>query len=206
MTENGNTGSPKKLCGPSFVFMRIAITFLFATCSWAQLTIDLHQVSGLPSDRLKEAQRRVQKVQDISWRPPEKEEELAVMKEVGQIARTYFRPWSEPPQIGTFTEKGNDILVARWAAPGGGSAISELIVWDTPQDTTFLFGLPAGSWSSDSSVQSTFERLLLPTRPDARTPPAQGVTLNMARNAETHQRIGAGVLVVKFVLRQFDIP
>jgi hypothetical protein len=69
--------------------------------------------------------------------------------------------------------------VARWAVSGGLGSSSEL---NTPTDTSFIFRLPRGSWSSDPSIQSSFERLLLLPRSDGETPPTAVVTLNVARD------------------------
>jgi hypothetical protein len=95
------------------------------------------------------------------------------------------------------TEKGSDILVARWSP--------DLIVWDTPQNTSFLFRLPPHSWSSDSAVRSTFEKLLLPPTPDGRTPPPKGVTLSISRDPLTHRWIGAGGLLINYGPHQVDM-
>jgi hypothetical protein len=49
-----------------------------------------------------------------------------------------------------------------------------------------------------------FERLLLPPRPDGKTPPAKGVTVNIARDPYTQQWVGAGGLLINYFPRQFD--
>jgi hypothetical protein len=186
--------------------MRFAIILVIVACSWGQPRIDIHPISGKASDRLKETERRLRTAQQSSLRDARAEEELAVVEAVARIYREQFQPQiSSEPRIATLTEKGNDILVARWTASGDQSPFSELIVWDTPQDTSFIFRLPRRSWSNDAAIRSTFERLLLPARSDGRTPPAKGVTLNIARDPYTQQWIGAGGLLVTYFPRQFEV-
>jgi len=52
------------------------------------------------------------------------------------------------PRIATLPDDKGDVLVARWTAPGGQSAFSELIVWDTPEVTSCIVHLPRGSTMS----------------------------------------------------------
>lgn len=186
--------------------LRLAFIFALATCSWAQIKVDIHPVSGQASDRLEETERHWGTAQHLSWRAAKSEEELAVVKAITAIYNDHFQPQitSQPP-IATLTEKGDDILVARWTFSASTSSFSELIVWDTPANTSFIFRLPPHSWSNNAAIQSSFERLLLPPRSDGRTPPAQGVKLNLARDARTRQSIGAGGLLVNYGPRQFDL-
>lgn len=186
--------------------MRIAVISIMVACSWAQPRIDIHPISGQASSRLKETERRLQTAERSSWRDARTQEELNVTGAVVRIYREHFQPQiSSEPRIATLVEKGNDILVARWTSSGDQSAFSELIVWDTPRDTSFIFQLPRRSWSSDSAIRSAFERLLLPARLDGRTPPAKGLTLNLARDPRTQLSIGAGGLLVDYGPRQFDV-
>jgi len=107
--------------------------------------------------------------------------------------------------IVTLTEKGQDILLARWTGQDSETWLSEMIVWNTPNETSFIFRLPRGSWSSDAQIRSSFERLLLPPAADGRTPPAKGVTVNIAKDSYGGRSIGAGWFLINYVPRQFDI-
>jgi hypothetical protein len=108
---------------------------------------------------------------------------------VAAVAMTYhelFQPELRvAPRIATLTERGPDILVGRWTVPSDQGRFSELIVWETPQGTSFIFRFPRRSWSGDSAIRSAFQRLLLPARPDGKTPPAKGVTVNITRPVHT---------------------
>jgi hypothetical protein len=171
--------------------MRLALLSMFAACAWAQLRIDIHPVTGRASDQLKETERILRIAQRSPFRVAGAPEELAIVEAIVKTYRLHFLPEIDSaPRIATVTDKGNDILVARWAA-------SDLIVWDTPENTSFIFKLPAHSWSSESAIRSTFEKLALPR--------TNGVTLNVARDAQTQQWIGAGGLLIKYPPYQFDL-
>lgn len=173
--------------------MRSALILVIATCGWAQPRVEIHQVSGRASERLQEVVRRWRVAQQRSWRDAKAPEEQSVVAAVTKTYDQHFQPdLRSPPRIATLTEKGQDILVARWAVSGRPGSFSELIVWDTPTDTSFIFRLPRASWSGDPSIRSSFERLLLSPRLDGETPPAAGVTLNVARDPSTQKWIGAG--------------
>ena len=185
--------------------MRFAFLMLMVAGGWSQPRVDIHAVPGRASDRLKEAERLWRKAQQSSWRNASAPEELAVVAAVVNIYQELFQPeLRSAPRIATLTEKGQDILVAQWT-PGDQSCFSELIVWDTPEHTSFIFRLPVHSWSSSPQIRSSFERLLLPPRSDGQTPPAKGVTVNIARDPYTHQRVGAGGVLMNYMPRQFDI-
>lgn len=186
--------------------MRFAALSVLVACCWAQPRIDIHPVSGQASARLKETERRLQTAIRSNWRDARTPEELSVTGAVMRIYHEHFQPQiNATPRIATFTENGSDILAARWASLGDRDSFSELIVWDTPRDTSFIFRLSRRSWASDAAIRSTFEGLLLPARPDGRTPPAKGVTLNIARDPRTGLTIGAGGLLIDYFPRQFDV-
>lgn len=184
--------------------MRLAVILMITTCSWSQVRIDIFPVSGRSSDRLKAAEQRLRTTQQLSWRGPRSEEEVTVAKAVASLYRLYFQPEiNSEPRIATLTEKGEDILVARWT-PSGMTLLREVTVWDTPENTSFIFRLPVHSWSSDASIRSTFERLLLPGRSNQPWS-VTSVSLNLARDAFTNEWIGAGGLRVSYPPRQFDV-
>ena len=185
--------------------MRIAVLLLTAACAGAQPTIDIHLVSGRASERLKSAERRWQKAGQLHWREAKAAEEIAVLAAVTKLYEEMFQPeLPAAPRIATLTEKGNDVLVARWVDPIGQGALLELIAWDTPGDTSLMFRLPRRSWSSEPAIRASFERLLLVPRANGQTPPPKGVTVNVARDPYTHQRVGAGGLLLKYIPMQFD--
>jgi len=178
------------------VVMRIMFMSLFVACAWAQLKIDIHPVTGRASDRLKETERILRIAQRSPQRDANAPEELAMVEAIVKNYRLYFLPEIDSvPGIATLTEKGNDILVAQWTATGT-DAFSKLIVWDTPESTSFIFKLPRHSRSDNSAIQATFEKLILPR--------ANGAALDVARDPQTQQRIGAGVLLISLPPRQFD--
>lgn len=179
---------------------------MIAAGGWAQPQVDIHPVSGQASDRLKEAERRWRTARQLSWRDAGTPEELAVVAAVASFYKQVFQPeLASAPKIATVTEKGQDILVARWRLSSNRTSFSELIVWDTPQSTSFIFQLSRRSWATDPAIRSSFERLLLPPRSDGRTPPAKGVTLNVARDPYTQQWVGAGGILLDYAPRQFDV-
>jgi hypothetical protein len=184
--------------------MRLALLSMFAACGWAQLTFEIHPVTGRASDRLKEAERILRVAQRSPLRDAAAPEELAVLEGIGKTYRLNFLPGIDSvPRIATLTDKGKDILIARWTSDE--DAFSELIVWDTPEDTSFIFKLPAHSWSSDAAIRGTFEKLL-PAPDNKRWPhPASGVVLNVAKDVQTRQWIGAGGLRILLPPRDFDI-
>src|SRR5271154_4687518 len=107
--------------------MRLALMLLVSACAWAQLKVDIHPVVGRPSDRLKEAQRTLRVTQQLPLRGADAPEELAVLEEVQKVYHKNFQPEiSSGPRVGVVTEKGNDVLVAKWAAPSP-SPFSELV-------------------------------------------------------------------------------
>lgn len=186
--------------------MRQVLFVLIVTCALAQADVDIRRVSGRASDRLKEAERRWRTAQQRSWRDPISPEELAVVAAVTKIYSELFQPeLRSAPRIATLTEKGQDILLARWTLSGDKNRISDLIVWDTPQGTSFIFRLAPGSWSVDPAIRSSFERLLLPPRSDGETPPAKGATVNIARDPYTKHWVGAGGILMNYGPRQFDV-
>src|ERR1700722_16867476 len=176
--------------------MRLALMLLVSVCTWAQLKVDIHPVVGRASDRLKEAQRTLRVAQQLPLRGAEAPEELAVLEEVQEVYHKNFRPEiGSRPRVGVVTEKGNDVLVAKWVAPSP-SPFSELIVWDAPDSTSFIFKLPSGSWSRDAAIRSTFEGLLSSAESDGRRLGPQAVYLDVARDAQTKRWIGAGGLML----------
>jgi hypothetical protein len=184
----------------------IAITILAVACAWAQPKIEIHSVTGTASERLKEAERRVRIAQRASWRVASSKEEIAVVEEDASHYEAYFQPAiPSRPQIATLTEKGEDILVARWAMPADERAFSELILWDTPHTASFIFRLPVRSWSNDSAISAAFEKLLSPAKTRGQLPPSYGVSLNVASDPYTHRWIGAGGLLIRYFPRQFDM-
>jgi hypothetical protein len=175
---------------------RLAVALGIASSCLAQLPVDIHRIAGRASDRLKEAERRVRIARQASLRAPKAPEELAVIDTAATTYAGYFLPdIIGAPWITTLTEKGNDVLIARWT-----SASSELIVWDTPEDISFILKLPPHSWSSDSSIRSSFETVW-------RAPGAEnsllGVSLNVARDPLTQRWIGTGGIQTKSAPRQF---
>jgi hypothetical protein len=157
--------------------MRLALLMATVACGLAQQRIDIHPVTGGASDRLKEAERRWRIAQHSSWRDASTSEEVAVAGAATKFYNELFQPeLRSPPRITTLTERGQDILIGKWAVSGGQSSFLELIVWDTPQGTSFIFRLPPSRWSSDPAIRLSFERLLLPARSDGKTPPTKGVT------------------------------
>jgi hypothetical protein len=163
---------------------------MFAACAWAQLKFDVHPVTGRASDRLKETQRVLRVAQQSAWRDARAPEEVAVVDVLAKTYRTNFLPELLPePRIATLTEKGVDILAAKW---DGAGPYSELIVWDTPE-----------SWSSDSAIRAKFEALLPTPGTDGSRP--KGATLNIARDAQTQRWIGTGGLLIAYPPRQFDL-
>jgi hypothetical protein len=166
--------------------MRLVLLALIAACSWGQVRIEITPVTGRASDRLKEAQRRLQRVQQLVWREIRAPEERAVVEEARNSYRGFFLPEiGSEPRIATLTEDGIDILVARWTMPGDGIGGSELTVWDTPEVTYFIFRLPRASWSSDAAIRATFEKLVH-ARPGTRTKVEFDVNANVARDPQTH--------------------
>ncbi len=141
----------------------------------------------------------------MAWREIGTPEERAVVEAVTGGYREHFQPViGSEPKIATLTDGGKDILVARWTTPGGQSALPELTVWDTPENTYYIFRLPPGSWSSSTAIRSTFEKLLLPSIPDGKKPRATGVVLEIARNPLTGRWAGSGGLQIDYPPTQFD--
>jgi hypothetical protein len=185
------------------VVMRLALMSMFAACAWAQLKFDIRTEVGRAPDRLKETQRVLRVAEQCAWRDAKAPEERAVVEALAKVYRVHFLPEISPePKIATLTEKGVDILVARWIGTG---AYSELIAWDTPETTSFIFKLPTRSWPSDSAIRATFETLLPIPRPDGGQTRAMGVKLTMARDALTHNWIGTGGLLIGYAPRQWDL-
>ena len=173
---------------------------------WAQPTVEIHHVTGRASDRLTQAERCWRTAQHVAWRDIKTPEEQDVVSAVTGIYRGLFQPeLRSAPRIVTLTDKGQDILAARWTSGDSQAPFSEMIVWDTPNQTTFIFRLPRDSWSSDAQIRSSFEHLLLPPAADGRTPPAKGVTVNIAKDAYTRRWVGAGGLLINYLPRQFDV-
>jgi hypothetical protein len=186
--------------------MRLILFMCLVAGVWAQPTVEIHHVIGRASDRLTEAEHRWRTAQRAAWRGIETPEEKDVVSAVTELYRGLFQPeLGSAPKIVTLTDKGQDILVARWTAKDSQGWFSELIVWDTPNQTSFIFRLPRGSWSSDAQIRSSFERLLLPPTADGRSPAAKGVTVNVAKDAYTGRWIGAGGFPNKPIPRQIDI-
>src|ERR1700730_2270192 len=95
--------------------MRLALMSMFAACAWAQLKFDIHPVTGRASDRLKETQRVLRVARQSAWRDASAPEERAVVEALARVYRAHFLPEIAPePKIATLTEKGVDILVAKW--------------------------------------------------------------------------------------------
>ena len=183
--------------------MRLALMSMLAVCAWAQLRFDIRPVTGRASDRLKETQRVLRVAQQSAWRDSNAPEESAVIEVLVKTYRSHFLPEISPePRIATLTEKGNDILVTKWIGTG---PYSELIVWDTPESTSFIFKLPRQSWSSDSAIRATFEALLPVPGADVWPSRPKGVTLNIARDAQTGQLIAEGGLLIGYPPYQFDV-
>jgi hypothetical protein len=179
--------------------MRVLPFMCIAASAWVQPTVEIQHVTGRASDRLTEAERYWRTAQKATWRDIKTPEERDV---VGAVTGTYRGVFQSElrsaPKIVTLTEKGQDILVARWTAQDSQRWFSELIVWGTPNQTYFIFRLPRGSWSSDAQIRSSFERLLLPPTADGRTPPAKGVTVNIAKDSYTGRWIGAGGFLIAY--------
>jgi hypothetical protein len=170
--------------------VRFLLLSMCAACAWAQLKVEIHPVTGRASDRLKEAERVLQIAQRSALREASAPEELAVVEAIEKNYRLNFVPEIDsPPRITTLTDRDEDILIATWHAP-------DLIVWDTPESTSFIFTLPAGSWSNEAQIRSTFEKLALPQ--------TNGVSLDVARDAQTKRWIGAGALRISHPPFQFD--
>jgi hypothetical protein len=170
--------------------MRVALLSLFAACASAQLKFDIHPVIGRASDRLKETRRFLRIAQQSSMRDAAAPEEFALVEAIVRDYRLSFLPEiNSVPKIATLTDRGSDILIASWPA-------SNLIVWDSPDSMSFVFKLPPHRWSSDAAIRSTFEKLALPR--------TNGVTLNVASDAQTKRRIGAGELLIPRPPYQFD--
>lgn len=170
---------------------------MLAGCSWAQLRIDIHPATGRASDQLQEMQRIVQVAQQAALRNANAPEESAVVEAIVNTYRQTFVPVIDAmPEITTLTEKGSDILVARWAHVGQDASL-DLIVWDTPVNRSYIFKLPAHSWSSEPEIRATLEKLALPR--------TNGATLNLARDAVTKQWFGTGSLLITRPPFQFDV-
>jgi hypothetical protein len=169
-----------------------------------QPKVEIHRVVGRRSERLIDAVHRWKTAQRQTWREARSAEEKAVLAVATKKCSELFQAALQiAPPITTITEHGQDILIARWTLFDDRSRISEVILWDTPKYTSFTFQLPRGTWASDAAIRSTFERLLLPPRPDAKTPPARGVTVNIARDPYSRQWVGAGGLLIDYFPRQF---
>jgi hypothetical protein len=183
--------------------MRLMLFLCIA--AWAQPAVDIHHVTGRASDRLTTAQRWWRTAQQAAWRDVKTPEERDVVGAIMEVYRGIFRPeLSSAPKVVTLTENGQDILVARWTGQYSQGRVSELIVWDAPNQTSFIFRLQRGSWSSDAEIRLTFEQLLLPPAADGRTPPATSITANVAVDFLTGRLIGAGWFSMSYVPRQFD--
>lgn len=123
--------------------MWLVLMSVIAACAWAQLKIEIQPVLGRSSDRLKETERRLRTARQSSWRDAITEEERVVAEAVEKIYGEHFQPQiNSKPRIATLTENGKDILVAWWTVSDNQSAFSELIVWDTPENTSFIFQFP----------------------------------------------------------------
>ena len=116
--------------------IRLVLLLVLGTCSWAQLKFDIRPVVGRASDRLLDIQRDLQVARQSVWREAKAQEERAVLEAVVQTYRLHFQtPIDSLTRIATLTDKGQDILVARWVATGS-NAFTELIAWDTPSSTS----------------------------------------------------------------------
>lgn len=185
--------------------MRFALFTWMAIGILAQPVVEIRHVTGGASSRLTEAERWWRTAQHAAWREARAPEEREMVTAVTAIYREVFQPEIGPePKIVTLTEKGQDILAVRWTGRDSMSPFSEMIAWDTPNQTSFIFRLPPGRWSSGVQIQSTFEQLLLPPATDGHTPPATGVTVNIARDPRDGRWIGAGGFLIKYAPRQFD--
>jgi hypothetical protein len=169
-----------------------------ASSCWAQLPVDIHRIAGRASDRLKEAERRVRIARGASLRAPKEPEEVAVIDAAAKTYAGYFLPEIiGAPRITTLTENGNDVLIARWS-----NASSEVIIWDTPEDISFILKLPPHRWSNDSSIRSTFDTVW---RPPSAESTVLAVSLNVAMDPLTHRWIGTGGIQTKSGPRQFAL-
>jgi hypothetical protein len=183
--------------------MRAALFAIMVASALAQPGVDIRHESGVFPDTLREAEGRWLKAHG-TWRNATSPEDRAVTAAIATTFNEYFQPQLDMPSgIETLTESGKDILVARWTASREMTIFSEMIAWDTPDRTTFLFRLHHGVWSSNSAIQSFFERLLRAPRADRRIPVIKSVQLNVGVDPNGQRRIGSGALVLNTIPRQF---
>jgi hypothetical protein len=181
--------------------VRSAIYLLIVACAWSQPRIEIHPASGQRFDRSKETQRRLHVIQQSFWRDASVGEEVAVLVMAEKTYEIYFRRQiASESKIATFTEDGNDILVARWSAQAN-TRHSQSCRLGYSKDTSFIFRLPPQSWSNDSVIRAGFNELLKPPSPSSLTGPADGVALNIGCDLYGN-RLGVGKLLLKDIPRQ----
>ncbi|HYZ84640.1 MAG TPA: hypothetical protein VE621_09565, partial [Bryobacteraceae bacterium] len=79
----------------------------------------------------------------LKWRDASTPDETALVEAALKQYQEHFQPeLRSAPNIATLTVKGEDLLVAHWTPQGTEAFYSELILWDTPRETSFLFRLP----------------------------------------------------------------
>src|SRR5882724_6311020 len=71
------------------ILMRLVAMILFATWSWAQLTIEIQPTVGRTSDRIKEAQRRLVIARQKNLREASAAEEKDVINTILTVYRSY---------------------------------------------------------------------------------------------------------------------
>lgn len=182
------------------------IALFFAQFIPAQIKIDIHQVKGGASERLLEVERRWRVAQRVSYHAPSTPEEMTVLAALTKEYTQVFRPpLQASPLVATFTENGQDILVIRWRSLDDQLREPIVIVWNTPEETAFLFPLKPGSVKDDAAADCTFQSLLAPTGSDPSTRAARGVSINIARDSVHRQTIAAGGLSIAYFPIQFDL-
>jgi hypothetical protein len=183
--------------------MRIAIFALLVASGLAQPRLEIQHVSGPAASRLREAEGWWSTAHR-PWRTGSRPEEREVVTGIITTFNEYFQPDLDPaPKIATLTEAGKDILAARWV-PGHREIFTELIVWDTPDRTTFLFRLRHGAWSSEAVIQTSLDSLLRTLKADHHPPLVTGVRLDIINDPKTQQWVGSGLLLMNTIPRPFS--
>jgi hypothetical protein len=183
--------------------MRAALCLLFGASAFAQLNIEVTPTTGRAPERLKEAQRRLNLAGRTALTAPAGEDESAALDTALRTLKTNFLPaLNSESRIATIVKESGDILTARASVADPDGAIP-VTIWDTPQDTAFIFTLPRHCWSSGDSLKATLNRLFRPST-DAPIFVLTKVMVSTATDPLTHQQIGTGGLLYAGAPRQFD--
>lgn len=155
--------------------------------------VDTKRIGPLPS--------QVRYLTGVKWDSRQDQYVAPVVQAARAAYYDYFRcPLSEAVQTTLVPIQGEQMLAARWRTSCGGS-VSEVLLWDEPELSTYFFRLPRDVFENPDLLASTVSNLFIWEETMFRS-----IRFSIVHDLSAKRSIGYGKPQLLLIPHQFDRP